>query len=220
MDLEYYKEQYLEQAKKRKVRKFVFRNPQTNEIVEEADYRFTHLEHVKPNEFKKPTTIDGCYLTTFDRKYPISRVFAVTWNKDQGVFWIEMYAEPNNEDLYHSRDGKVYLWDRLPEHDDEKIKEWASQDVKGERNCRLSDTDKLVENRTMTIKRGEDEKCRALDEGERGELEEYRQALRDLTDDPNFPYIDFPKIPDCLYYYLHGMIESRVRRVRDREQMV
>ena len=211
MDLAFYKNEYLEQAKKHKVRKHVFRNPQTKEIMYESDVKFSSLEHVEPNKWGKPTTQGGCYLTTFGRLYPISQPYNVEWRKDQKVFWIEMWSEPLNDELYHSRDGKVYHWNDLPEHDDEMIKKWASEDVRSERNCRLYDTDKLVENRTMTIKRGADEKSRALDEGERGQLEEYRQALRDLTDDPNFPYIEFPQIPQCLYYYLHGLIQNRIQ---------
>ncbi len=48
-----------------------------------------------------------------------------------------------------------------------------------------------------------------LTEEDRQALLDYRQALKDLPDQPGFPFIDYPEFPDALAYELEQAVDAR-----------
>ena len=113
------------------------------------------------------------------------------------------------DELYQSADGKYYAEADLPEHSDAFCKERYSKEIKAERNARISDTDDYVKLPDITVARSAGAKRSVLEEVDRVALETYRQALRDLTDQAGFPFVEWPEFPSALAYELEQKINSR-----------
>lgn len=113
------------------------------------------------------------------------------------------------DELYQSSDGKYYAQAELPEHSDEFCAQRYSNEIKAERNARISDTDDYVKLPDITIARSAGAKRSALEEADRVSLETYRQALRDLTEQNGFPFVAWPTFPTALAYELEQKINSR-----------
>lgn len=113
------------------------------------------------------------------------------------------------DELYQSADGKYYTQADLPENSDEFCKERYSNEIKAERNARISDTDDYVKLPDITVARSAGAKRSALEEEDRTELETYRQALRDLTEAQGFPFVPWPEFPAALAYELQQKVDAR-----------
>lgn len=113
------------------------------------------------------------------------------------------------DELYQSADGKYYTQTDLPENSDDFCKERYSNEIKSERNARISDTDDYVKLPDITVAKAAGAKRSALDDADRISLETYRQALRDLTDQQGFPFVQWPDFPAALAYELQQKIDSR-----------
>lgn len=113
------------------------------------------------------------------------------------------------DELYQSADGKYYVQADLPENSDAFCKERYINEIKAERNARISDTDDYVKLPDITVARSAGAKRSALEEADRVSLETYRQALRDLTDLAGFPFVEWPTFPTALTYELQQKINSR-----------
>ena len=113
------------------------------------------------------------------------------------------------DELYQSADGKYYTQADLPENSDAFCKERYSNEIKAERNARISDTDDYVKLPDITVARSAGAKRSALEEEDRTELETYRQALRDLTEAQGFPFVEWPEFPAALAYELQQKVNAR-----------
>lgn len=115
------------------------------------------------------------------------------------------------DELYQSADGKYYTQADLPENSDAFCKERYSNEIKSERNARISDTDDYVKLPDITVARSAGAKRSALEEEDRTELETYRQALRDLTEAQGFPFVAWPEFPAALAYELQQKVDARTQ---------
>lgn len=113
------------------------------------------------------------------------------------------------DELYQSSDGKYYTEAELPEHSDAFCTQRYSNEIKAERNARISDTDDYVKLPDITVARSAGAKRSVLEEADRVSLEAYRQALRDLTDQAGFPFVEWPTPPTALTYELQQKINAR-----------
>lgn len=113
------------------------------------------------------------------------------------------------DELYQSADGKYYTQVDLPENSDDFCKERYSNEIKTERNARISDTDNYVKLPDITVARSAGAKRSALEDADRAALETYRQALRDLTEAQGFPFVAWPEFPAALAYELQQKVNAR-----------
>lgn len=113
------------------------------------------------------------------------------------------------DELYQSADGKYYAQADLPENSDDFCTQRYSNEIKAERNARISDTDDYVKLPDITVARSAGAKRSALEEVDRVALEIYRQRLRDLTDQDGFPFVEWPIFPTALAYELQQKINAR-----------
>lgn len=131
------------------------------------------------------------------------------FKRDDGVIIKYWKLEPSPQGYFHSADGNYYLTTELPELDDKFVQERYEQEVRGERNARISDTDDYVKLPDITVARSAGAKRSALEEEDRTELETYRQALRDLTEAQSFPFVEWPTFPSALAYELQQKVDAR-----------
>lgn len=113
------------------------------------------------------------------------------------------------DELYQSADGKYYAQADLPENTDAFCTQRYANEVKAERNARISDTDDYVKLPDITVARSAGAKRSALEDADRTALETYRQALRDLTDQTGFPFVAWPTFPSALAYELQQKVNAR-----------
>lgn len=121
-------------------------------------------------------------------------------------FW---YGEESPTGLYQSADGQFYTESELPESTDAFCKEHYSNEIKAERNARISDTDDYVRLPDITVARSAGAKRSALDDADRISLETYRQALRNLPEVEGFPFVPWPTFPTALVYELQQKVDAR-----------
>ena len=121
-------------------------------------------------------------------------------------FW---YGEESPTGLYQSADGQFYTESELPENSDAFCAQRYANEVRAERNARISDTDDYVKLPDITVARSAGAKRSALEEEDRTELETYRQALRDLTEAQGFPFVAWPEFPTALAYELQQKVDAR-----------
>lgn len=113
------------------------------------------------------------------------------------------------DELYQSADGKYYTQADLPENSDDFCKERYSNEIKAERNARISDTDDYVKLPDITVARSAGAKRSALEDADRTALETYRQALRNLPEVTGFPFVAWPEFPTALAYELQQKVDAR-----------
>lgn len=113
------------------------------------------------------------------------------------------------DELYQSADGKYYTQADLPENSDAFCKERYSNEIKAERNARISDTDDYVKLPDITVARTAGAKRSALEDADRISLETYRQALRNLPEVEGFPFVAWPVFPTALAYELQQKVDAR-----------
>lgn len=113
------------------------------------------------------------------------------------------------DELYQSSDGKYYTQAELPENSDDFCTQRYSNEIKAERNARISDTDDYVKLPDITVARSAGAKRSALEDADRTALETYRQALRDLTEAQGFPFVAWPEFPTALAYELQQKVTAR-----------
>lgn len=113
------------------------------------------------------------------------------------------------DELYQSADGKYYAQADLPENSDDFCTQRYSNEIKSERNARISDTDDYVKLPDMTIARSAGAKRSALEDADRTALETYRQALRNLPEQTGFPFVQWPEFPTALAYELQQKVDAR-----------
>ncbi len=121
-------------------------------------------------------------------------------------FWL---GEESPTGLYQSADGQFYTESELPENSDAFCKERYSNEIKAERNARISDTDDYVKLPDITVARSAGAKRSALEDADRTELETYRQALRDMPEEQGFPFVEWPEFPAALAYELQQKVTAR-----------
>lgn len=115
------------------------------------------------------------------------------------------------DELYQSSDGKYYTESELPEQSDAFCKERYSNEIKAERNARISDTDDYVKLPDITVARSAGAKRSALEDADRVALENYRQALRNLPEQTGFPFVQWPEFPTALAYELQQKVDARTQ---------
>lgn len=111
--------------------------------------------------------------------------------------------------LYQSLDGKYCTQAELPENTDAFCTQRYSNEIKSERNARISDTDDYVKLPDITVARSAGAKRSALEDTDRAALETYRQALRNLPEKTGFPFVQWPEFPTALAYELQQKVNAR-----------
>lgn len=190
--LEQVRQEMLSKAMSRPLGKFSLRDS-NGKIVVSSNAQSQHA-------FMDPK--DEAYAKTH---YKLSEKF----KRDDGTtinFW-KLEASPNGH--FQSADGNYYLSTELPELDDEFVRQHYEQEVRAERNARISDTDDYVKLPDITVARSAGAKRSALDDADRVALEAYRQALRDLTEAQGFPFVEWPEFPTALAYELQQKVDAR-----------
>lgn len=137
--------------------------------------------------------------------YKLSEKF----KRDDGTIINFWKMEPSPKGYFQSADGNFYLSAELPELDDNFIKKRYELEVRGERNARISDTDKYVQLPDITVQSAARAKRAQLTEADRQALLNYRQALRDLTETQGFPFVAWPEFPTALAYELQQKVNAR-----------
>lgn len=113
------------------------------------------------------------------------------------------------DELYQSADGKYYTQADLPENSDDFCTQRYNNEIKAERNARISDTDDYVKLPDITVARSAGAKRSALEDADRAALETYRQALRNLPEVQGFPFVEWPEFPAALAYELQQKVNAR-----------
>lgn len=181
------KAQYLAAAKAKPIEKYCIRDHE-GKIVARSN---SPVVHVFNNEE------DDAYAA---EHYTLKEVF-------NGMkFW---QGELSPAGLFQSADGQFYTETELPENTDAFCTQRYANEVKAERNARISDTDDYVKLPDITVARSAGAKRSALEEEDRTELETYRQALRDLTEAQGFPFVAWPEFPTALAYELQQKVNAR-----------
>ena len=131
------------------------------------------------------------------------------FKRDDGVIIKYWKLEPSPQGYFHSADGNYYLSTELPELDDEFVQKRYEQEVRGERNARISDTDRYVQLPDITVQSAARTKRSQLTEEDRKALLDYRQELKDLPEKQGFPFVDYPEFPTALAYELEQAVSDR-----------
>lgn len=181
------KQKYLSEAMARPIEKYCIRDHE-GQIVARSN---SPVVHVFNNEE------DDAYAA---EHYTLKE----TYNGMK--FW---YGEESPAGLYQSADGQFYTETELPENTDAFCTQRYSNEIKAERNARISDTDDYVKLPDITVARSAGAKRSALEDADRTALETYRQALRDLTDQQGFPFVAWPEFPTALAYELQQKVNER-----------
>lgn len=155
-----------------------------------------------PNQHAFTDPKDEAYA---ESHYKLSERF----KRDDGVIIKYWKLEPSPQGYFHSADGKYYTQADLPENSDEFCKERYSNEIKAERNARISDTDDYVKLPDITVARTAGAKRSALEDADRISLETYRQALRNLPEVQGFPFVAWPEFPTALAYELQQKVNAR-----------
>ena len=187
MTLTEIKQKYLAAAKAKPIEKYCIRN-HAGKIVARSN---SPVVHVFNNEE------DDAYAA---EHYTLKE----TYNGMK--FW---YGEESPTGLYQSADSQFYTESELPENTDAFCTQRYANEVRAERNARISDTDDYVKLPDITVARSAGAKRSALEEEDRTELETYRQALRDLTEAQGFPFVEWPEFPAALAYELQQKVNAR-----------
>lgn len=181
------KQKYLAEAMARPIEKYCIRDHE-GRIVARSN---SPVVHVFNNE------ADDAYAA---EHYTLKEVF-------NGMkFWL---GELSPAGLYASADGQFYTESELPENTDAFCTQRYSNEIKVERNVRISDTDDYVRLPDITVARSAGAKRSALEDADRVALENYRQALRDMTDLEGFPFVEWPEFPTALAYELQQKVDAR-----------
>lgn len=181
------KQKYLSEAMARPIEKYCIRDHE-GRIVARSN---SPVVHVFNNE------ADDAYAA---EHYQLKEIY-------NGMkFWL---GEESPIGLYQSADGQFYTESELPENTDAFCKERYSNEIKAERNARISDTDDYVKLPDITVARSSGAKRSALEDADRTELEDYRQALRDLPEEQGFPFVAWPTFPTALAYELQQKVNAR-----------
>lgn len=187
MTLTEIKQKYLAAAKAKPIEKYCIKDHE-GRIVARSN---SPVVHVFNNEE------DDAYAA---EHYTLKEVF-------NGMkFW---YGEESPTGLYQSADGQFYTESELPENTDAFCTQRYSNEIKVERNARISDTDDYVRLPDITVARSAGAKRSALEDADRVALENYRQALRDMTDLEGFPFVEWPEFPTALAYELQQKVDAR-----------
>lgn len=188
------KQEYLQEALKRPLSRYSLKNANGKIVVEsnsQAQHAFTDEQ-------------DEDYAR---QHYKVSENFKTSEGKVI-TFW-KMELSPSG--LFRSADGNYYTENELPENDDDFIKSKYSDVIKVERNARICDTDDYIKLTDITVQKMAKAKRTALSDEDRAYLEAYRQALRNMPEIADFPFVDWPEFPSALAYELQQKVESRDR---------
>lgn len=187
MTLSEIKQKYLSEALAKPIEKYCIKD-HTGRIVARSN---SPVVHVFNNE------TDDAYAA---EHYQLKEVF-------NGMkFW---KGELSPAGLFQSADDNFYTESELPEQTDAFCTQRYSNEIKAERNARISDTDDYVKLPDITVARSAGAKRSALEDADRTVLETYRQALRDLTDQTGFPFVAWPTFPSALAYELQQKVNAR-----------
>lgn len=197
MNIKEAKEKYLKEALARPILKYSIQD-RNGKILSQSNAQSVHI-------FTAPEDIE--YALGY---YDVAERF----KNSNGDELISFRMKPSQSGLYRSADGNYYTKSKLPENKEDFISELYVNDVKVERNARISDTDDYIRIPDITVESQAKMKRTPLTEEERKELILYRQLLRDLPEQEGFPFVEWPEFPLALAYELQQKADVRTRNLR------
>ena len=141
-----------------------------------------------------------CYTDPLDLEWAVANGYETTEEDIGDRHFVWVHSKLSERELFRSADGGYYALDALPENDDAFITEQYSNEIKTERNARISDTDDYVKLGDLTVQKQAKSKREALTPEERQSVIEYRQALRDFPQTQGFPFCEFPAMPSAIAF--------------------
>lgn len=150
-----------------------------------------------------------CYTDQRDLDWAVANGYETTEEDINGKHFVWVHSKPSERELFRSADGGYYTLDALPENDDAFVTEQYSNEVKTERNARISDTDDYVKLADMTVQKQAKSKRETLTPEERQSVIEYRQALRDFPQTQGFPFVEFPAMPSAIAFECGQKAQAR-----------
>lgn len=144
----------------------------------------------------------------------------IEWAKAQGKKYKEETMDDGRKLLFFSSwsrptpmlqslDGQYYEETNLPEQSDSFVTERYAEEVRAERDARLSDTDRYVQLSDVTVKGSASKARTALTDDQKTAILKYREALRNMPALTGFPFVEYPTAPDCILYEVSQAIERR-----------
>ena len=186
------KQEYLQRALERPIEAYSIRNA-NGQVVARSTIRQHHAF---------TNAQDEAYAA---QHYTLSERFKNRSGNVINYYWME----PSEKDLFQSSDGQFYKSSELPENDDTFVKRRYADTMRAERNARISDTDNYIRLPDITVQSESRAKRMSLTDSDREELNAYRQQLRDLTDQADFPFVEWPDFPVALAYELQQKVNAR-----------
>lgn len=141
-----------------------------------------------------------CYTDPLDLEWAVAHGYETTEEDIGDKHFVWVHSKPSERELYRSADGSYYTLDALPENDDAFVTQQYSNEIKAERNARISDTDDYVKLADLTVQKLAKSKRSPLTDDERQSVIEYRQALRDFPQVDGFPFVEFPAMPSAIAF--------------------
>ena len=150
-----------------------------------------------------------CYTDPLDLEWAVANGYETTEEDINGKHFVWVHSKPSEQSLFRSADGSYYTLDALPENDDAFVTEQYGNEIKTERNARISDTDDYAKLADMTVQKQAKSKREPLTAEERQAVIEYRQALRDFPQVDGFPFCEFPAMPSAIAYECGQKAQAR-----------
>ena len=150
-----------------------------------------------------------CYTDPLDLEWAVAHGYETTEEDIGDKHFVWVHSKPSGRELFRSVDGSYYTLDALPENDDAFVTAQYSNEIKTERNARISDTDEYVKLEDLTVQKQAKAKREPLTTEERQDVIEYRQALRDFPQVAGFPFVEFPAIPSAIAFECGQKAQAR-----------
>lgn len=189
-----------------------------------AEVKAGYLARAKSKALSDQVILDRNGKVVASSAKPFQHIYSnaedIEWAKAQGKKCKEETMDDGRKLLFFSSwsrptpmllslDGRYYEEANLPEQSDAFVTARYAEEVRAERDARLSDTDRYVQLPDVTVKGSASKARTALADDDKTSILRYRQELRDMPTLSGFPFVEYPTAPDCILYEVSQAIERR-----------